>query len=81
MKGSGSSLFSRETLLDEKNEYGDRFKALKRFYLLTLSLQFSYVLKDGLKPQTPQRIKSKFKALLEASYCQDTFLFMDNLRS
>ena len=54
MKGSGSSLFSRETLLDEKkNKYGDSFKALS----LTLSLQLSYVLKDGLKPQAPQRKK------------------------
>ena len=42
---------------------------------------FSYVLKDGLKSQTPQSKNSNFQALLEVSYCQEMSLFMDDLRS
>ena len=42
---------------------------------------FSYVLKDGLKPQTPQSKNRNFQALLEVSYSQVMSLFMDNLRS
>ena len=42
---------------------------------------FSYVLKDGLKSQTPQSKNSNFQALLEVPYCQEMSLFMDDLRS
>ena len=42
-------------------------------------LPFSYVLKDGLKPQTPQSRNSNFQAFLEV--CRDMSLFMDDLPS
>ena len=32
-EGVWIKLISRETLMDEKNEYGDSFKAWKRFFL------------------------------------------------
>jgi len=78
-EGVWIKLISRETLLNEKNKYGDSLKASKRFFVSLFP--FSYVLKDGLKPQTPQSKNSNFQALLEVSYCQDTSLFMDDLRS
>ena len=42
-------------------------------------LPFSYVLKDGLKPQTPQSRNSNFQAFLEV--CRDMSLFMYDLPS
>ena len=52
-----------------------------RGFSFNLHFPFSYVLKDGLKAQTPQNKNSNFQAPLEVSFCEDMSLFMDDLRS
>ena len=77
-EGVWTKLISRETLLDERNKYGDSFEVGFE-EVFPLRFPFSYVLKDGLKLQTPKSKNRNFQALLKVSYCQDMSPFMDDL--